>query len=129
MMGETEVEFFRGNGYLLCRDVFDEREIEEMRVALDGVLERVEGTKHDENHAWNGVAQEAILKGFHNVQYHDAAFTRAATQPRLVGGADRADRPRRPAPSHEDAGQAARAGRAVPDAPGLPVPSRMRGTA
>ena len=84
MMGETEVEFFRGNGYLLCRDVFDEREIEEMRVALDGVLERVEGTKHDENHAWNGVAQEAILKGFHNVQYHDAAFTRAATQPRLV---------------------------------------------
>ena len=33
---------------------------------------------------WKAVAQEAVLKGFHNVQYHDAVFTRAVAHPRLV---------------------------------------------
>ncbi len=81
---EVDVDFFRENGYLLCREVYDAGEVEEMRSALERILETVAGTTHDENHAWSGVAQEAVLKGFHNVQYHDAAFTRAAANPRLL---------------------------------------------
>src|SRR5205085_5198949 len=57
----------------------------ELRRAIDRILDGVAGTEHDEHHTWKAVAQEAVLKGFHNVQYHDAAFTRAATNPRLVG--------------------------------------------
>jgi hypothetical protein len=80
----SDAEFYRENGYLHCRGVFEEGEVEEMRSALDRVLAAVEGTAFDENHAWAGGARESVLKGFHNVQYHDAAFTRAATHPRLV---------------------------------------------
>ncbi|MGI9111075.1 MAG: phytanoyl-CoA dioxygenase family protein [Gaiellaceae bacterium] len=83
-MSTTDVDFFQDNGYLLCRDVYDAGEVEEMRGALERILETVAGTTHDENHAWSDVAQEAVLKGFHNVQYHDAAFTRAAANPRLL---------------------------------------------
>jgi len=77
-------EHFREHGYLLCERVFETAEVEEMRNALERILETVAGTKHDENHAWGGVSQDAVLKGFHNIQYHDAAFTRAAANPRLV---------------------------------------------
>ena len=77
-------EFYRENGYLHARGVFDAHEVEGMRDALERILAGVAGTEHDENHVWKAVAQEAVLKGFHNVQYHDAAFTRAATNERLV---------------------------------------------
>jgi phytanoyl-CoA hydroxylase len=78
-------EFFSESGYLHVRNVFDPREVEEMREAIERILDAVAGTEHDENHSWQAVAQESVLKGFHNVQYHDAAFTRAAAHPRLVG--------------------------------------------
>jgi ectoine hydroxylase-related dioxygenase (phytanoyl-CoA dioxygenase family) len=80
----TGAEFYRENGYLHAHGVFSAAEVDEMRAAIDAILVRVAGTEHDENHVWKAVAQEAVLKGFHNVQYHDAAFTRAAMNPRLV---------------------------------------------
>ena len=55
-----------------------------MRAAIERILDDVAGTSFDENHTWQAVAQEAVLKGFHNVEFHDAVFTRAAAQPRLV---------------------------------------------
>jgi phytanoyl-CoA hydroxylase len=81
----SDAEFYREHGYLHARGVFDADEVEEMRAAIERILAGVAGTEHDENHVWKAVAQEAVLKGFHGVQYHDAAFTRAATHPRLVG--------------------------------------------
>jgi phytanoyl-CoA hydroxylase len=80
----NETDFYRENGYLLARGVFAADEVDEMRAAIDRILAGVAGTEHDANHVWRAVAQEAVLKGFHNVQYHDASFTRALTQPRLV---------------------------------------------
>jgi phytanoyl-CoA hydroxylase len=77
-------EEYEGNGYVRARGVFDAQEVEEMRAALAQILADVEGTANDANHQWGGVAQEAVLKGFHNVQFHDAAFTRAAAHPKLV---------------------------------------------
>jgi ectoine hydroxylase-related dioxygenase (phytanoyl-CoA dioxygenase family) len=72
------------HGYLHVRGLFDGREVEDMREALDLILGDVEGTEHDENHTWKAVAQESVLKGFHDVQYHDAAFTQAAAHPRML---------------------------------------------
>jgi phytanoyl-CoA hydroxylase len=80
----SDREFYAEHGYVHARGVFDPDEVEEMRGALERILATVAGTEHDENHSWQAVAQESVLKGFHNVQYHDAAFTRAAAHPGLV---------------------------------------------
>jgi phytanoyl-CoA hydroxylase len=80
----SHADFYRENGFLHVRAVFDAREIEEMREAIDGILADVEGTANDENHRWSAAEKETVLKGFHNVQYHAAAFTRAVAHPRMV---------------------------------------------
>lgn len=80
----SDAAHYREHGYLHARGVFTPDEVEEMRAAIDRILAAVAGTQHDENHTWQAVAQEAVLKGFHNVQYHEAAFTRAAAHPKLV---------------------------------------------
>ena len=55
-----------------------------MRAAIDQILADVEGTANDANHRWSAAEKETVLKGFHNVQYHAGAFTRAVAHPRLV---------------------------------------------
>lgn len=80
----SDAEFYREHGYLHARGVFDAAEVEELRAAIEQILAAVAGTEHDENHTWKAVQQEAVLKGFHNVQFHDAAFTRAVAHPRLT---------------------------------------------
>jgi phytanoyl-CoA hydroxylase len=80
----NDVDFYREHGYLHVPAVFSPAEVGKLRAAIERILAGVAGSEHDENHAWQGVAQESVLKGFHNVQYHEAAFTRAAVSPRLV---------------------------------------------
>jgi phytanoyl-CoA hydroxylase len=80
----TNADFYRENGYLHARGVYGSAEIEEMRAAIDRILDSVAGTDNDANHAWKAAEKDTILKGFHNVQYHDAAFMRAAINPRMV---------------------------------------------
>ena len=78
-------EFYETNGYLLVEGVFDAGEVEEMRAALARILETVEGTEDDRNHSWDAVDDKTLqLKGFHDLQYHDAVFTRMVAHPRLV---------------------------------------------
>jgi phytanoyl-CoA hydroxylase len=78
-------QFYEENGYLLVPGVFDAGEVEEMRDAIARILESVEGTAADRNHRWSGVDETLQLKGFHDLQYHDAVFTRLVAHPRLVG--------------------------------------------
>ena len=73
-------EQYEEDGFLLVRGVFDADEVQEMRDGIARILETVEGTASDRNHAW--VAGQ--LKGFHDLQYHDAVFTRMVAHPRLV---------------------------------------------
>jgi ectoine hydroxylase-related dioxygenase (phytanoyl-CoA dioxygenase family) len=80
----TDADFYRENGFVHVRGVFDAGEVEEMRSALARILADVEGTANDENHRWAAAEKETVLKGFHNVQFHDAAFARAAAHPRMV---------------------------------------------
>jgi len=77
-------DFYREHGYVLVRGVFDEREVEEMRRAIDSILEGVASTEHDRSHTWAGVDQSLQLKGFHDLTYHDGVFTRMVAHPRLV---------------------------------------------
>lgn len=80
----SDGDFYREHGYLHAHGVFDAAEVDDLREALERILTAVAGTEHDENHRWAAAAQESVLKGFHNVQYHDATSTRAAAHPRLV---------------------------------------------
>jgi phytanoyl-CoA hydroxylase len=86
-----QAAFFRANGYLLCAGVFSSAEVDELRRAVDGVIARATGTPFDMNHAWSAArdgdadeVNQVVLKGFHDLQYHDAAFARAVAHPRLV---------------------------------------------
>jgi ectoine hydroxylase-related dioxygenase (phytanoyl-CoA dioxygenase family) len=76
---------YEENGFLLVSDVFGASEVEEMRAGIARILEVVEQTEHDRNHTWSAVGDSTLkLRGFHDLQYHDAVFTRMAAHPRLV---------------------------------------------
>ncbi|MDQ6419124.1 phytanoyl-CoA dioxygenase family protein [Paenibacillus sp. LHD-117] len=90
MINEKDVEFYKENGYLLVREVFNQNEVEEMRQAVEKIIQRAARAKADHNHAWQGdylppeQLKKLVLKGFHDVQYHDAAFMRAVIHPRMT---------------------------------------------
>ena len=75
---------YREHGYVLVRGAFDRSELEEMRAAIDRILETVAATGHDKSHTWAGVDQSLQLKGFHDLTYHDGVFTRMVAHPHLV---------------------------------------------
>jgi phytanoyl-CoA hydroxylase len=82
-------ERYAEHGYLLLKGVYAQDEIEAMRAAVDAIIARADAAGRNANHAWRGAEQdeqqaELVLKGFHDLPYNDAAFTRAATKPRLA---------------------------------------------
>ena len=77
-------DFYRENGYVLVRNVFDQRDVDEMRHAIDRILETVAATEHDRSHTWAGVDQSLQLKGFHDLTYHVGVFPRMVAHPRPV---------------------------------------------
>ncbi|MFC5404043.1 phytanoyl-CoA dioxygenase family protein [Cohnella soli] len=90
MITREQAEFYRENGYLLVEGVFNREEVEEMRAATEAIIERAALSKFDHNAAWQGEylppeqLKKLVLKGFHDVHYHDAAFTRALCHPRMA---------------------------------------------
>jgi phytanoyl-CoA hydroxylase len=77
-------EQYEEEGFFLARGLFDAAEVQEMRDGIARILERVEATGNDRDHTWAGVDPSLKLKGFHDLQYHDAVFTRMVAHPRLV---------------------------------------------
>lgn len=90
MITSQDVQFYKENGYLLVRGVFSQPEVLQMRESVERIIQRAARAKADANHAWQGdflppeQLKKLVLKGFHDVHYHDAAFTRAATHPNMV---------------------------------------------
>src|SRR3712207_3029979 len=78
------------DGYVRVAAVFSSAEVEEMRAAVEAIIERAAAAQRDQNHTWGGSwladeeREELVLKGYHDLQYHDACFTRAACHPRLA---------------------------------------------
>lgn len=83
MITAEQVHFYKDQGYLLMRGVFQADEVEAMRRATDSIIARAAKSGSDRNHAWQGdyvppeQLKKLVLKGFHDVHYHDAAFARA----------------------------------------------------
>ncbi|REE70482.1 ectoine hydroxylase-related dioxygenase (phytanoyl-CoA dioxygenase family) [Paenibacillus taihuensis] len=90
MITPQDVDFYNENGYLLVKGVFNKQEIIEMREAVDKIIDRAARANMDQNHQWQGdflppeELKKLVLKGFHDVQYHDAAFMRAMVHPNMV---------------------------------------------
>jgi ectoine hydroxylase-related dioxygenase (phytanoyl-CoA dioxygenase family) len=82
-------ELYAEQGYLLLPGLYDAGEVEAMRAAVDAIIARADEAGSSRNHAWRGAERddrqaELVLKGFHDLPYNDAAFTRAATKPELA---------------------------------------------
>jgi hypothetical protein len=56
-----EADFYRDNGYVHARGVFDAAEVDEMGTAIDRILADVEGTANDANHRWTAAQKETVL--------------------------------------------------------------------
>jgi ectoine hydroxylase-related dioxygenase (phytanoyl-CoA dioxygenase family) len=90
MIKPEDVDFYNENGYLLVKGVYSREEVEEMREAVDKIIQRAARSKLDRNHAWGGdylppeELKKLVLKGFHDVHYHDSAFMRAVIHPNMT---------------------------------------------
>lgn len=90
MISKEDVDFYNDHGYLLVKEVFHAEEVEEMRNALDDIVERAAQAELDRNATWQGdylpeeERKKLVLKGHHDVHYHDAAFTKAIVHPNMV---------------------------------------------
>jgi len=90
MIGEKEAEFYRENGFLLVKGVFSKEEVEEMRRGVDGIIQRAIEANQDRNMRWEGdylppeELNKLVLRGFHDVHYHDSCFLRALAHPNMV---------------------------------------------
>ncbi|OPA75187.1 phytanoyl-CoA dioxygenase [Paenibacillus selenitireducens] len=89
MIEPKDVDFYKENGYLLVKGVFNQQEVEEMREAVERIIQRAAKSKADANAAWQGdflppeQLKKLVLKGFHDVHYHDAAFMQAIVHPNM----------------------------------------------
>ncbi len=90
MISHTDAEFYKEHGYLLVRNVFSTEEVGEMLEALERIINKAAKSKFDGNATWQGdyIPQEElkklVLKGFHDVHYQEAAFTKAVIHPNMV---------------------------------------------
>ncbi len=89
MIDEHQIKQYREQGYLLVEGVFAEDEVERMRSALANILNRAAASKRDGSHTWQGdympqeQLKQLVLKGFHDLPYHDAVFLQALAHPRM----------------------------------------------
>ncbi|WP_372663430.1 phytanoyl-CoA dioxygenase family protein [Cohnella sp.] len=90
MIDNSDVEFYKENGYLLVKSVFNASEVERMREGLERIVQRAAASKADSNAQWQGdflppeELKKLVLKGFHDVHYHDASFLQAAVHPNMA---------------------------------------------
>lgn len=90
MITQADADFYKENGYLLVKGVFSPEEVKEMREAVERIIQKAAKSKFDGNATWQGdyippeELKKLVLKGFHDVHYHEAAFTRALIHPNMA---------------------------------------------
>ncbi len=88
--GQQHRASYLERGYVHVEGVFSPDEVVELRAAVDGIVERAVTAQRDMNHTWGGSwmdeqeRKDLVLKGYHDLQYHDACFTRALCHPGMV---------------------------------------------
>ncbi|MFD2611006.1 phytanoyl-CoA dioxygenase family protein [Paenibacillus gansuensis] len=85
-----DAQFYKDEGYLLVKGVFSPQEVKEMQEAVERIIAKAARSKFDHNSAWQGEylpqdeLKKLVLKGFHDVHYQEAAFTRVLTNPNMI---------------------------------------------
>lgn len=89
-MTNTELEFYRKNGYVLLRGVLTAEECAAYRAELHGLARRLEERNRAHDATW-GSAKDGVaggkptqLKHCHDVQFYSAAFARLIVDERLT---------------------------------------------
>jgi phytanoyl-CoA hydroxylase len=91
-MSEEQARFYREQGYVLLKNVFSTDELEAMRAAADAVIQRAKDAKENPTFLWGGrwlsdeERDKLDINGVHDTQFHDAAFSRALTNQKLLDG-------------------------------------------
>lgn len=86
---EAQLESYRRNGYLVVSQLLSAEEAAELRAAGHGVIERL-SESHSVEATWSSatravdVIEPTALYHCHDVQFHDAAFSRLLTDARIV---------------------------------------------
>lgn len=97
MSSLLDLDFYREQGYVLARGVFDKDEIVAMQGEIDALFQRAEAAGRKTEATWRGAWREAAgiggatatatatrVDSIHNVQNHSAIFTRMLVDARLV---------------------------------------------
>lgn len=86
MLTHEQKTFYRENGYLLVEGLLSREEAAALRQASHTLIERLL-TGKDEDATWGsarGSGAKTVLHHCHNVQFHDAAFSRLIVDERLT---------------------------------------------
>ncbi|WP_257349661.1 phytanoyl-CoA dioxygenase family protein [Pseudalkalibacillus decolorationis] len=89
MINSKDVDFYKDQGYLLVKGVFNSQEVDDMRTGIENIIQRAAKAKMDHNATWDGdylpkeKLKKLVLKGFHNVHYHDSVFLNALSHPNM----------------------------------------------
>lgn len=92
-LAPEQVRFYRDQGYLLVRGVYDESELAEMRDEADAMIGRARLASQNPTFLWGGKwlddasRQKLDINGVHDPQFHSAAFSKAMLSPRLLDAA------------------------------------------
>lgn len=89
MLTDSQVEFYRDNGYLLVPGVLTKREAAAYRIESHELFARLAG-QGAEDRTWGSARElaggrETTIQGRHDVQFLSAAFTRLLLDDRLTG--------------------------------------------
>ena len=82
MLSNSDVEFYRANGFIHLKGVYSPGEVAAMRSATDSVIARAIEARHNPSFLWQGrfLSEEERshldINGIHDAQYHDAVFSR-----------------------------------------------------
>ncbi len=91
MLTDSQVQFYRENGFLHIPAVFSAAEVEELSNQMDWLLEDWASKDSGWSGPWRKVYMDAEtekqskLYAMHDLQFYSAPWLRAVTHPRLVG--------------------------------------------
>lgn len=90
MVSSAEAQFYRENGYLHLRSIYPAADLAAMRQAADEIVERARAAKQNPSFLWQGrflseeERQKLDITGVHDVQFHDAVFSRMLLKDSLL---------------------------------------------
>lgn len=89
MITEQDVSYYKENGLLLVEGLYSPEEVEEMHAGIENIIRKAAMSKYDSSLPWQGdylppeELKKLVLKGFHDIHFQEACFTKALMHPNM----------------------------------------------